>query len=195
MQEKDKFLEKINCLIFLAIIFFSQSLIAETIKSKIIKYNSSLKNSSALFIQNDGESIEEGKIYFGLDRIKFNYIKPKKLTLILSEKKGVYINHELEESEYFNTKKSYIKFFFKILNGDNFIEEPHITNDFIQLNDTFSLDDNSYKIKIIYENKPIKLKKIIIIENDQILEMGFFNHNNLENLEKQNFSMIDPYLN
>ena len=76
MLEKDKFLEKTSYLIFLTLIFFSQALIAETTKSKILNYNASLINSSALFIQNDGIEIQEGKIYFGHDRIKINYKYP-----------------------------------------------------------------------------------------------------------------------
>ena len=195
MLEKDKFLEKINYLIILVIILFSQNLIAKTIISEILKYNNDLKNSSALFIQNDGESMEEGVIYFGIDRIKINYLKPKKLSLILSEKKGMYTNHELKESQYFNTNKSYIRVFFKILKGDAFSEKLEISQNFIQLSDSFILNDDAYKINIIYENNPIKLRKIVVLENDQRLEMGFFNHNNLEVFEKKFFSMINPYLN
>ena len=195
MLEKDKFLEKINYLIILVIILFSQNLIAKTIISEILKYNNDLKNSSALFIQNDGESMEEGVIYFGIDRIKINYLKPKKLSLILSEKKGMYTNHELKESQYFNTNKSYIKVFFKILKGDTFSEKLEISQNFIQLSDSFILNDDAYKINIIYENNPIKLRKIVVLENDQRLEIGFFNHNNLETFDKKFFSMINPYLN
>ena len=161
MLEKDKYLEKINYLIFLVIILFSQGLIAETLKLKIIKYNNDLKNSSALFLQNDGDSLEEGIIYFGIDRIKIDYTKPIKLTLILSEKKGIYTNHELRESQYFNTNKSYIKVFFKILKGDNFLDKPKMLENFVELNHDFSLNNNIYKIKIIYEYDPIKLRKII----------------------------------
>ena len=195
MLEKDKFLEKINYLIVLVVILFSQNLIAKTIISEILKYNNDLKNSSALFIQNDGESMEEGVIYFGIDRIKINYLKPKKLSLILSEKKGMYTNHELKESQYFNTNKTYIKVFFKILKGDTFPEKLEISQNFIQLNDNFVLNDDTYKINIIYENNPIKLRKIVVLENDQRLEIGFFNHNNLETFDKKFFSMINPYLN
>ena len=195
MLEKDKYLEKINYLIFLVIILFSQGLIAETLKLKIIKYNNDLKNSSALFLQNDGDSLEEGIIYFGIDRIKIDYTKPIKLTLILSEKKGIYTNHELRESQYFNTNKSYIKVFFKILKGGNFLDKPKMLENFVELNHDFSLNNNIYKIKIIYEYDPIKLRKIIILENNQKIEMGFYNHNNLETYEKKFFSMINPYLN
>ena len=197
MLEKDKYLEKINYLIFFILIIFCQSLFGETVKSEILRYNNSLKNSSAHFIQSntENESLEEGIIYFGNDRIKINYTDPSKLTLILSKKKGMYTNHELQESQYFNTNKSYIKFFFKILNGNNFLKKPKITKNFIEIIDSFNLNESFYNIKIIYENDPIKLRKIIILENNQKIEMGFFNHKNIEDLEKKFFSMIDPYLN
>ena len=194
MLGKDKFLEKTKYLIFLVIIVFSHTLVADTTKSKILIYNQKLKNSSALFIQSDGESVEEGTIYFGNDRIKINYTKPKELTIILSEEKGVYINHELKESQYFNTKKSYIKIFFKILNGDNFPEKLKISENFIEINNKLNIDKNFYKIKIIYENEPIKLRKISILENNKKIDVGFFNHNNIKSFEKKFFSMVNPYL-
>jgi hypothetical protein len=194
MQEKDRFLEKTSYLIFLICIFFSQSLIAETTISKIINYNATLVNSSALFIQNDGIEIQEGEIYFGLDRIKMNYKYPQNLTLILSERKGVYINHNLKESQYFNTNKSFIKFFFKLLKGSEFAKKPEIEDGFIKINDSFVLEDNYYQITILYENKPIKIRKIIILEENNNLEISFFDHNSLEFFDKKFFSMVDPYL-
>ena len=195
MLEKDKFLEKTSYLIFIICIFFSKVLVAESIISKIQNYNAGLNNSSALFIQNDGIEIQEGKIYFGSERIKINYEDPEKLTLILSEKKGVYINHTLEESQYFNTNKSFIKFFFKLLKGNEFLEKPKVEEGFITINDSFFLEDKYYQITVLYELKPIKIRKIIILENNQNLEISFFDHNNLIFFEKNFFSMIDPYLN
>ena len=195
MLAKDKFLEKTSCLISLIFIFFSQALAAETTLSEILNYNASLVNSSALFIQNDGKEIQEGKIYFGSDRIKINYKHPQNVTLILSERKGVYINHNLKESQFFNTNKSFIKIFFKLLKGNEFAEEPKVEKNFIKINDSFILDDNVYRITILYENNPIKIRKIIILEDNQNLEISFFDHNSLEFFDKKFFSMIDPYLN
>ena len=57
------------------------------------------------------------------------------------------------------------------------------------------LDDIYYQITILYENNPIKLRKIIILEDNQSLEISFFDHNNLEVYDRKFFSMIDPYLN
>ena len=115
MLVKDKFLEKINLLIIVLILSFCQALNAEDIHEKIFNYNDRLKNSSANFIQTNISNIQEGVIFFGDKRIKIIYKKPQKITIILSEKKGIYINHELRESQFFSTKNSYIKFFFDII--------------------------------------------------------------------------------
>ncbi len=194
MLERGKFLEKTSCIIVFVVVLWSKFLFAENIKSQILFYNNNLKNSSALFIQNDGESIEEGEIYFGSDRIKINYIKPQNITLVLSEKKGMYTNHELKDSEYFNTNKSFIKFFFKILRGDSFPNKPILSKNFIELSDSFILEDKNYIIKFIYENRPIKLRKVVILENNKKTELSFFNHNNIETYKRKFFSMVDPYL-
>ena len=195
MLEKDKFLEKTSYLIFLIFIFFSKVLVAETTISKIINYNANLINSSALFIQNDGIEIQEGEIYFGSDRIKMDYKHPLNLTLVLSERKGVYINHNLKESQYFNTDKSFIKFFFKFLKNNEFENKPKVEKNFIKINDGFILDDIYYQITILYENKPIKIRKIIIFEDNQNIEISFFDHKSLRGFDKKFFSMVDPYLN
>ena len=113
----------------------------------------------------------------------------------MSEKKGVYINHNLKESQYFSTNKSFIKIFFKILKGQKFAEKIKVKENSIQINDSFVLDDIYYQITIMYENNPIKIRKIIILEDNQNLEISFFDHNNLEVYDKKFFSMIDPYLN
>ena len=195
MLEKDKFLEKTSFLFFLIFIFFSKVLVAETTISKILNYNASLINSSALFIQNDGIEIQEGEIYFGSDRIKIDYKYPQEVTLILSERKGVYINHKIKESEYFNTNKSFIKFFFKLLKDNKFQEKPKVEYNYIKIYDNFVLDDVYYQITILYENNPVKIRKIIILEDNQNIEISFFNHNNLGFFDKKFFSMVDPYLN
>ena len=195
MLGKDKFLEKISYLIFLIFIFFSKVLVAETTTSKIINYNTNLINSSALFIQNDGVEIQEGEIYFGSDRIKMDYKHPLNLTLVLSERKGVYINHNLKESQYFNTNKSFIRFFFKFLKNNEFENKPKVEKNFIKISDGFVLDDIYYQITILYENKPIKIRKIIIFEDNQNIEISFFDHKSLRGFDKKFFSMVDPYLN
>ena len=197
MQAKDRFLEKFKKLLFLILLFFiSNTVIADSIKSELLNYNESLKNSSAFFIQTDGETLEEGIIYIGSKRIKVKYNTPQKITIVLSEKKGMYINHELKEVEYFNTHKSFVKIFFKILTGQNFFEDSNITvlNNSIIIKNYFDINDTLYNTEVVYENDPIKLRKIKIKESDWGFEIGFFNHNNLETLKKDFFSLADPYI-
>ena len=197
MQAKDKFLEKIKLLVFIFILCFSHKINAENTYEKIFDYNNSLKNSSANFIQTDINQLQEGKIYFGDQRIKINYNKPQKLTIILSEKKGIYTNHELKESEFFSTKKSYIKIFFDIFHKKKHIQNMAInqsTNQ-IKISEEVELNDNFFSIKVIYENDPIKLRRLEIIGNNEKIQIGFFDHSKENTFDKKFFSMIDPYLN
>ena len=194
MQVKDKFFEKTKLIIL--ILFFSQNLNAENFYDKIFNYNNGLKNSSANFIQINVNHIQEGVIFFGDGRIKINYNNPEKLTIILSDKKGVYINHELQESEFFVTKKSYIKNFFDIIHNKNYLKKISIEEVFDQIviSEEADLDNTFYTIRLIYENDPIKLRRLEIISSEEKIQMGFFNHNKENVFDKKFFSMIDPYL-
>ena len=194
MRAKDKFLEKIKFIIL--ILCFSQNLNAENLYEKIFNYNDELKNSSANFIQTDISDVQEGTIFFGDERIKINYNNPEKLTIILSDKKGVYINHELKESEFFITKKSYIKIFFDIFQKKSHLKKMSIKGmvDQIVISEETYLDNTLYTIKLVYENDPIKLRRLEITSNDEIIHMGFFNHNKENIFDRSFFSMIDPYL-
>ena len=148
------------------------------------------------FIQTNINHIQEGVIFFGDGRIKINYNKPEKLTIILSDKKGVYINHELQESEFFVTKKSYIKNFFDIIHNKNHLKKKSIEEVFDQIviSEEADLDNAFYTIRLIYENDPIKLRRLEIISSEEKIQMGFFNHNKENVFDKKFFSMIDPYL-
>ena len=197
MRAKDKYFEKIKLLILFFTLCFSHSLHAENIYEKIFNYNNALKDSSAKFIQTNSDYVQEGEIFFGKERIKIIYSNPVRITLVLSEKKGMYINHELEEAEFFITKKSYIKKFFDIfytkINMQN-INIKH-SDQQIEINEKIKMDNNFFEIKFIYENEPIKLRRLEIISDDEKIQMGFFEHKFEKVFDKNFFSMIDPYLN
>ena len=197
MRAKDKFLEKINFVIFFFVLSFSHNLYSENIYKKVYNYNDELKNSSAKFIQSSVNQVQEGEIFFGNKRIKIEYKYPQNLTIILSEKKGVYINHDLKETEFFFTKKSYVRVFFEIFHKKNYIRNMTIKNlgHQIEISENFQLDNNSFNIKLIYENDPIKLRRLKITGDDEKIQMGFFDHNKEGVFDKSFFSMIDPYLN
>ena len=195
MRAKDKFFEKTRLIIL--ILCLSQNLNAENLYEKIFNYNDELKNSSANFIQTNINHVQEGKILFGDERIKIDYNNPEKLTIILSDKKGVYINHKLQESEFFLTKKSYIKIFFDIFQKKHHLKKMSIEEmvDQIVIGEETYLDSTLYTIRLVYENDPIKLRRLEIISNDEKIQMGFFDHKFENVFDKDFFSMIDPYLN
>ena len=197
MQAKDKFLEKINLFIIIISLCFSNALNADNIYNKIFKYNDKLKNSSVNFIQTNLNDIQEGVIFFGEKRIKIDYKKPQKITIIISEKKGIYINHELKEAQFFATKKSYIKFLFDVFNNKKYLETlvASESNNQIEIGEKIKLDNILYNIKLVYENNPMKLRRLEINTSNEKTQMGFVNHNLEKKFEKNFFSMISPYLN
>lgn len=198
MQEKDKFLEKNNW-IFLLFIFavISNAVGGQEISLKLLNYNQNLKESSAFFIQTDGYTIEEGEVYVGLERVRIEYNKPEKISLILSKKKSMYVNHDLKEAEFFNTNKSIVKIFFKILVGENIFENSNITyqEDKIFIKNSYEIEGVFYIVEILYENNPIILRKIKVREENQNFEISFFNHKRDREMDKKFFSLINPYLN
>ena len=135
-------------------------------------------------------------IFIGKNRIKVEYNKPKEITLVFSKRKGMYVNHELREVEYFLTNKSLVKVFFKILAGSDFFDDSKITllENAIILQNNIVLDEMNYLIEVSYENKPVKIRKIKLQGRDYFLEIGFFNHLEQLFLEKNFFSMADPFL-
>ena len=197
MRAKDKFLEKIKLLTVFLILCFSHNLNADDIYNKIFNYNDNLKNTSAKFIQTNTNDLQEGKIYFGDKRIKIDYNNPQRLTLILSEKKGIYTNHELQESQFFFTNKSYVKIFFNIIHKQEHLQNTVIKElkNQIEVSKQIQFNDISYNVILVYENDPLKLRRLEILGDNEKIQMGFFDHNIEEVYDKKIFSMIDPYLN
>jgi hypothetical protein len=196
MLEKDKFLEKTSYLLFVFTFCFCGLSSAKDIKLEIDNYNKTLSNSSAKFIQSDGETIEEGILYIGSDRIKIDYNSPE-ITIVLSKKKGMYTNHGLKETQFFNTNKSLTKFFFDILTGQNNFNnsDAEVSKKTITIKNIFKFNESLYKTEIIYENNPISLKKIKLSKNNEKIEVGIFNITKSEKYNKDFFLLIDPYLN
>lgn len=196
MQERDRFLKKTSFIVFFFFVLVTKLVIADNTKLDLLNYNKNLKNSSFFFIQTDGETIEEGVIYFGEERIRADYKLPNKITIVLSKKRGMYINHELKEVQYFDANKTFVKIFLKVLDDSSFLENSDIKilNDSITMNNNFVVNDIYYMSQIIYENNPVQLRKIKIKEDNYYLEMGFFNHKKIQTPEKERFSLANPYL-
>ena len=197
MLVKDMFLKKANFIyLLLTLIFYSSAPKCVELQTKLLEYNTSLKNTLFSFIQNDNTSVEEGQLYIGEDRIKIIYKSPNQVSIVVSENKGMYVNHELKEAQFFDTKKTLVNIFFKIIWDKSFFKNAEIINlnNNIRIKKVIYFNDINNFIEIKYQNEPLLIRKIIIKNNNQNYEMGFFNHTKVDFLEKNFFSMVNPYI-
>ena len=165
MLEKDTYLKKIkfkNLFFFLFIFLYFNTGFGEEVKKNIINHINSLNNFSAKFIQSNDLGIEEGVIFIGKNRIKVEYKFPSKVTIIMDERKSMYFNKDLQEVEYFNTKKSEANIFFQILKNKNFLDNADIKDGKknIVVKKKYKFDEIIYIAELIFEQNPYLLRKI-----------------------------------
>ena len=201
MLAKDTFLKKIkltNLLFFFFIFFHFENIFADQVKAGVIKHINSLNNFSANFIQSNdsGINIEEGVIFIGEKRIKVQYNSPSKVTIVLDKRRSMYFNRDLQEVEYFNTKKSEASIFFEILKNKNFLNNTKITIDQknVVIKKTYSFDKNVYLAELFFEQNPYLLRKIKVSFNETFYTISFFNHSYNQEFRKKFFSLVNPLI-
>jgi len=201
MQAKEMFLKQINrkSLIF---VFLLGTLICEQVLAKdlILKKNSLnnyIKKSnefSAQFIQASNESLSDGFLYLDRERIKIEYINPSKITIILTETKAMYFNHDLNEVEYFNPTKTIGNIFYQIFYDNNFFKKTQLiiqTNSITAVKN-IKIDEEEVTLNIYFEQNPLILRKIEIKKNNENIVFSILNINHNPNFDKKFFSMTDP---
>ena len=195
------FLKQINrkSLIF---VFLLGTLICEQVLAKdlILKKNSLndyIKKSnefSAQFIQASNESLSDGFLYLDRERIKIEYINPSKITIILTESKAMYFNHDLNEVEYFNPTKTIGNIFYQIFYDNNFFKKTQLmiqTNSITAVKN-IKIDEEEVTLNIYFEQNPLILRKIEIKKNNENIVFSILNINHNPNFDKKFFSMTDP---
>ena len=153
-----------------------------------------LGSFSSSFIQSDGISIEEGIIYIKDDMIRLDYTNPQR-TLKIKRDKGVYINHELKEEQFFSTKKNIIKAFYDIFLNKNFFYSllPKTNNKEIIFEQNTTIDSNNTHVKIFFESDPLMLRKIVAKTENDLISISFYNHTYNEFFEDGFFSFVPIY--
>ena len=199
MLEKDTYSKKIkfkNLFFFLFIFFNFKNALGEEVKKNIVDHINSLTNFSAKFIQSNESGIEEGIIYIGENRIKVEYKLPSKVTIIMDERKSMYFNKDLQEVEYFNTKKSEANIFFQILKNKNFLDDAEIKDGKknIIVKKKYKFDEIIYFAELIFEQNPYLLRKIKVSFNENYYTISFFNHSFNQDFRKNFFSLVDPLI-
>ena len=201
MRAKDMFLRNENYLVsFFVIVFllFPHSVFSnEKDKDKVFDYLNSLKNFSASFLQNDGVSLSEGKIYIGEKRVRAEYTSPANILIILDKNKAMYYNYELEEDEFFDPKNTNAWFFYDIFMSPLFFKDGLIKikkNELTIVKRGLYDGEQSYHIKLYFENDPLVLRNIEVIINNDKLKLSIFNHSYNEEYDKDFFKLINPKL-
>ena len=200
-QARDMFLRNekyLNYFFLVLFLIFSYKVESDTnIKIKTLDYLNSLQYFSASFIQNDNESLSEGKVYIGEKRVRAEYLSPSKILIILDEDKAMYYNYELEEDEFFNPKNTNAWFFYDIFRNPYFFEDSKIVvknNEIMLEKSGVDSEETKYLINVYFENSPVILRKIEVFLNGEFLQISIFDHNYNENFEKSFFKLINPKL-
>ena len=183
--------------IFVFLIFSHKVDSNTNIKIKILDYLNSLQYFSASFIQNDNETLSEGKVYIGKKRVRAEYLSPSKILIVLDEDKAMYYNYELEEDEFFNPKNTTAWFFYDIFRNPYFFEGSEIIvkdKEIILKKSGFDSEETKYLINVYFENSPVILRKIEVFINDAFLQISIFDHNYNEDFDKNFFKLINPKL-
>ncbi len=184
------------CFLFIIFFLFSYKVNSETnYKIKIIEYLGSLQNFSASFLQNDGESLSEGKVYIGKKRVRIEYLSPVKILIILDENKAMYYNYELEEDEFFNPKNTNAWFFYDIFRNPIFFNGAIIqfrNKELVLEKNGYDKEEREYFIRIYFEYNPIVLRKVEVWVNQELLTISIYNHDYNEQFNKNMFKLINP---
>ena len=201
MLVKDKFLKKNKLIIFLKIILLillTKLLFANTIDKKyiLINYVQNIKNFSAKFIQSDGQTIEEGIIYIGNDRIRVDYFNPSKITIVMKEDKAMYVNYDLKEVQYFNPQDSIAGVFINIFKNIFFLEDASIDikDKNILLKKEGKIDNEKFTLLILFEKNPDILRKVKLEYNNTHNSVMLSNHNFNAVFDKKFFTLANPFI-
>ena len=192
-SKNEKYLNYFYIIIFLILSYKAES--NTNIKIKVLDYLDSMQYFSASFIQNNNESLSEGKIYIGEKRVRAEYLLPSKILIILDEDKAMYYNYELEEDEFFNPKDTNSWYFYDIFRNPNFFEDSKIilkNKEIILEKSGFDNEQAKYLINVYFENNPLVLRKIELFINDGFLQISIFNHSYNEDFDKDFFKLINP---
>ena len=202
MQEKGAFLKRMLNLksikLFFIFVFLSLPLVSKeniTLNSAL-NYLNNLNEFSSSFLQIQNNDISEGLIFIKGDRLRIEYISPSNIIFILKKNKGMYFNTELQEVQYFNPKKTIGKFFIDLFNNNKFLSDSKIINKkgYFYIQNEIQLDEITYGIKIYFEEKPLQLRKLEIINELEIINFTILNPNYNPNLNDKFFSLANPLL-
>ena len=164
-------------------------------KLEVLNYLSSLSNFSASFVQSDGESLSEGRVYIGKKRVRAEYFLPTKILIILAEDKAMYYDYALEEDEFFNPKNTNAWFFYDIFRNPLFFEDGKVevkNNELLLEKKGTDNEEKKFVIRVLFEKSPLVLRGIEVEINGDVLKLSIYNHSYNEVFDRNFFKLINP---
>ena len=187
-----------NIKLLFIFIFFSLPLSSNEneILNNALIYLKKFNEFSSSFLQIQNNDISEGLIFIKGNRLRIEYTSPSHLIFILKKNKGMYFNIELQEVQYFNPKNTIGKFLIDLFTNNNFLSDSKIINkeSYFYIQKKIKLDEITYKVKIYFEEKPLQLRKLEIINDLEIITFTILNPNYNPNLNDKFFSLVNPLL-
>ena len=180
---------------FILTFFLTKNVISsEKNHLKISNYLYEIKNFTVSFIQEDGGSLSEGKIFIGENRLRVEYQTPSKILIILDKDKAMYYNFELDEDEFFDPQNTSAWFFFDIFKNKHFLNDAILQskNKNILIQKQGELNGGIYNLEIDFENNPLVLRKIRLDTADTYLKLSFFDHVYNQEFSDDFFKLINP---
>ncbi len=184
-----------NLLVIVFYLFTFKAYSASEDKAEALNYLSSLSDFSASFLQSDGKNLSEGKVYIGKKRVRAEYLLPTKILIVLAEDKAMYYDYMLEEDEFFNPKNTNAWFFYDIFRNPLFFEDGKIeinNNELLLEKKGIDNEEKNFVIRVIFEKKPLALRRIEVIIEDDVLNLSIYNHSYNEVFDKDFFKLINP---
>ena len=119
-----------------------------------------------------------------------------KRTLKISREKGVYINHELKEEEFFSIENNIIKVFYDIFLDKYFFSSLTFQENKkeIVFEKNITIDATNTYLKVFFENNPLLLRKVIAHTSEGVVTISFNEHNYNYVFEKDFFTFVPMYL-
>lgn len=197
MRAKDMCLKKnsfLLCLVLLCLFFYKIAFSQNSLTEQAVDYINDLSFFSGSFIQNDGDSISEGKIFIGSKRVRVEYDTPSRILIILDKNKAMYYNYDLEEDEFFNPEDTSAGFFFEIFNNPVLFYDSEIISkdNYLILEKSVNNEESTYNIKVFFEDNPLVIRKIDMLFEDSFLSLSIYNHKFNEQFNENFFKLINP---
>ena len=188
-------------ILFFSLIFFYKTISAngeeEYYKSKVIEYLSEINEFSSSFIQHDGNSYQEGEFFLKKNRLKIRYTFPTNIVLVVKESNAMYFNVDLSEAQYFNPNNTAAEIFFDFFYNQKFLDKAEffLENNSFSFVKTMTLNNETSNVKIFFEESPIKLRKIEIVNSQGKISFTIINPDYNPDLDDEIFSLANPLLN